>query len=243
MSILPSYENYLDRLFRTSVQGCAKCHGSGASCACRDAYEFEVKKALAHIPRSHSNFTMDILTSPDVQRAKKEVIAYIKEIKRKFEEGIGLFLWSKGTGTGKTSLGVITLIEALRQHYSVYYTTLEECVQLTTEGWYDHNKVVEFEQKMLNVDFLLIDDIGGREIKSSGNSLLINSRFTSLLKQRNDALLPTIITSNFSLNDIREIYGERIYSVMCECVELVNCTGLDYRKEVIGKAQNPGKIK
>jgi len=235
MSIKESDNRYLDRLYRTTVQVCPKCKGSGAACACRDFYEFEVKKAVSHIPRSLSNFTMDSLQSPHVQKAKKAVSLYIKDIKKNYDNGIGLFLWSKGTGTGKTSLGVITLMDALKNKYSVYYTTLEECVQLTTEGWFDKTKVGEFEQKILNVDFLLIDDVGGREVKSSGNALLINSRFTSLLKQRNDALLPTIITSNLSLDLIREVYGERVYSVMCECVELVNCTGLDWRKEVLKK--------
>jgi DNA replication protein DnaC len=228
-------KEYLTELKKILVSNCAICQGSGRDCECQQKFSVEIKKAQAHIPIKYRQFTLEDITVPESKNTKEKVKVYMSDLKAKKKNGEGLFLWSENKGTGKTTLGNIVLMKALYEGYTGYFTDLDECISLTTEGWFDDSKKKEFEHQILETDFLLIDDIGGLEVRTKGNLPLIQTTFTSLFKKRCNRLLPTIMTSNLEPSRLTDGYGERIYSVACEHLQSIECEGTDYRQTELAK--------
>jgi len=226
---------YLQQVKQQIVFGCNVCHGSGVDCPCQELYAMEIRKAQAEIPIKYRNFTLETINSPVARPARDKVEKYIHSLAEKRKTGDGLFLWSESKGTAKTAFGCILLLQALEKGYSTYFTTLGKCVDRTAEGWYDDVKKEEFKQHILETDFLLIDDIGGGEIKTRGNRELTETTFTTLFRDRCNALLPTIMTSNLHPQDLQSDYGERLFSIACEHLSTIECAGPDFRREVIAK--------
>lgn len=241
MSISSRDEMYLHDYYIKHVKACPICKGSGAPCECRRKYKIEVRMALANIPLDHRHLTFNKLSSPYLKKAKEDIKWYMSDLQTRLNDGMGLMLKSEETGTGKTSLGIFVLRQAVIENFSAYFTTLENCIDLTTSGWYDESKRREFEEKILETQFLVIDDLGGREISTKGNVDLKNSRFTTLFKERSDNRLPTIITTNLSMPDIQRRFGGRVHSAILGCLKPVDCTGADFRKQLGDKLRQKGR--
>jgi DNA replication protein DnaC len=232
-------DNYrIQRLKEQIVLSCPKCKGYGTPCSCQEEFKLEVKKVFAHIPLKYRDFTLDMINEPQVLPAKKLVETYINNINDEKLRGGGLYLWGHNKGTAKTAFSCITLIEALKKGYTAYFTDLDECVSAIMDGWFDASKRGDFEKYVIESDFLVIDDIGGMEIKTKGNKEVIATALTSLFKKRANALRPTILTSNLDLNDIDDVFGERLFSIMHEHLTIVECAGMDFRKSTIGPNRN-----
>jgi len=77
--------------------------------------------------------------------------------------------------------------------------------------------------------FLIIDDLGiePSEIKDFGTT---KKPFEELLYYRYDKLLPTIITSNLDVEDIRTRYGERVSDRFNEMFNIYGVNGESFRK-------------
>lgn len=236
MSLTNSDLTYLKRLKQEIVFSCPICLGSGKNCPCQERFSLEIKKAQSRIPIKYRNFNLATITMPDSKNVKSTVTEYINNMALNRKEGNGLFLWGE-TGVAKSSFGCIILIAALERGYTAYFTDLNECVSLTTGSWFDEDKKREFEKHILEADFLVIDDVGGKEVLSKSNGEMIQTTFTSLFKNRCDSLLPTVMTSNLSPTDLNDKYGDRLYSIACEHLQTVKCNGIDFRQEIIAKGK------
>lgn len=85
--------------------------------------------------------------------------------------------------------------------------------------------------KMKNSTILLIDDIGfGGEAEVVNNYGVKAMPVNDILESRYDSMKLTVMTTNLNGEQLKERYGERIFSRMCELCEVVNFTGIDYRK-------------
>jgi len=62
----------------------------------------------------------------------------------------------------------------------------------------------EIRNKSLGVGFLVMDDLATEDIKGKG-------AIGYVLSKRHDMRRPTVITTNLTLEDIRDKYGERVY--------------------------------
>ena len=160
MMLTRSDLDYLQALKREIVGKCATCQGSGVDCTCQEAYTLEIKMAQARIPVKYRSFTLATIASPEVKKAREIVADYITNIKEKREKGTGLFLWSETKGTAKSSFASIILKAAVEKGYSCYFTDLNECLEMITGSWYDDVKKDEMKKRLLESDFVVIDDIG-----------------------------------------------------------------------------------
>lgn len=230
----------INRLKQIIIVNCPKCHGYGTPCPCQEEFAFEVKKIFANIPPKYRNFSMSMINSPQVQKTKQQVQNYVNQLKESREDGQGVYLWSTAKGTAKTAFASIILLEALKKGHTAYFTDLDACIAAIMRGWYDEDREHEFKKKVLHSDFLVIDDIGGMEIKTRGNLDLISTALTTTFRHRANALLPTILTSNLSLNEIDREFGERLQSIMHEHLQIIECQGEDYRRVI---AQLPKRSK
>lgn len=121
-------------------------------------------------------------------------------------------LFTGNTGLGKTFLSNCIAYELLRQGKTVLYQTSP--VMLDTIIDYRFNKANannSIINNLLNVDLLIIDDLGTETINSMKFTELFNIINTRLLNQ-NHKITKTIISTNLSLNNIFSIYEERLGS-------------------------------
>nr|MCR4674244.1 ATP-binding protein [Lachnospiraceae bacterium] len=115
--------------------------------------------------------------------------------------------------------------EILAKGSSVLYVSAPQFMDICEKKMKDRTLTSRNDYELLSkVDLLIIDDLG-TEIKSSVtvSNLLecINSRI-----QQNKS---TIISTNYTLNDLEQAYNERFISRIVENYALLRLTGKDIR--------------
>lgn len=114
------------------------------------------------------------------------------------------------TGVGKTHLIKCMANELINLNHVVYFTTSFSMHQdfiksYSTKDLDEKNNLLD---KYLNTEILFIDDLG-TELRQY--NITINYLY-QVLNERKVKRLPTIITSNLTLDDIKDYYDERISS-------------------------------
>jgi DNA replication protein DnaC len=78
---------------------------------------------------------------------------------------------------------------------------------------------------------LFIDDLGFNGESEVVNDYGVKARpIEDIIEHRYDRQLLTVCTTNLTGGEIRDKYGERIYSRMCETFSMVAVTGQDFRQ-------------
>lgn len=169
-------------------------------------------------------------------KSKEHALAFAKEyatqrLHTAREKGIGIFFHGVN-GAGKTLLGVCILKAAILKGYSAQFASLGTLVQTLTEGWYDDEKRRIYEDRIKNVDFLMIDDLG-KEYKSKTG--LVELAFDNIIRYRSFRNKPIIVTTNTEIDQISNTYGASVVSLLAGKFIPVKVTGWDFRKKVLSK--------
>lgn len=218
------------------VYSCQKCNDTGYQdgkmCSCLKA---EINSRL----RKQSGFgelesfdkvKFDIFENADLM--KKVYVKMREWTNSDFKKKI-VFL-SGGTGTGKTYLLKCMANEIIARgklaRLVTAYKLSQDCLKSHTSR--DEEERDELLRAYLECEVLFIDDLG-TEVNLS--PLTINYIYT-ILNERKMRGLPTVITTNLSLADIRDSYDERIYSrIADENTIKIQFTGKDLRIKDIKK--------
>jgi DNA replication protein DnaC len=142
------------------------------------------------------------------------------------QQGIGLTLWSTEKGTGKTLLGSLMAKGLLARGHDAHFTQFNEMIQDFTSGWRNEDERRWFVQRVRNVEFLVIDDMG-RE--SKGRENITEAMFDIVIRARVSACNPTIITTNYTPDQLLQGYGGNVMSLLSEVNTSIEVPGRDYR--------------
>ncbi len=144
---------------------------------------------------------------PDTQRAEKIKSACVK-YGTQFTTRSKNIIFYGGTGLGKTHLSLAIANAVINRGYSVVYGTAQNILSdLQNENFNRADNLRYYERAVLNCDLLIIDDLG-TEFKSSYTiACLYNIINTRIL-----AKLPTIISTNYSEDELEDKYDQRITS-------------------------------
>ncbi len=148
-------------------------------------------------------------------------------------------------GVGKTSL--IKAVNSLtyQQHYSTKpIIPFEFLGKLWNFHWNDNTTAIDivnadyeddfkdkgsFINRLKNVPILFIDDLGA---ETKTNKYKHHSQaIEDIIQYRSEGKFYTIITTNLSMDEIRERYGERFFSRICELNYYVIEDNVDFRKK------------
>lgn len=127
-------------------------------------------------------------------------------------------------GTGKTFLSSCIAKELLDQGYLVIYRTSDALIQNLKEVKFKDNK--ELLDLLLNCDLLIIDDLGTELTTEFSIVELFNFLNIKLLKNKK-----IIISTNLSIDGLKNKYNERIYSRLIGDFNLHKFFGKDLRIE------------
>ena len=132
---------------------------------------------------------------------------YRQHLEENLNTGKGLILRGPA-GTGKTSLGVCLLKEALeigRGCLMISMPNLLDNMLALSKG--DSVAFMSYEQKLRNIPLLLLDDFGAEYSKSEW----VAAKVESIIIDRYNRMRPIILTTNYSDSWVEGNYSQRIY--------------------------------
>ncbi len=145
-----------------------------------------------------------------------------------FHKSFKNILFYGDTGLGKTFLCNCIAKDLLDKGKTVLYLPSVQLFQLFETARFHREDMEEFSKEMLNtllsVELLIIDDLGTEFINSFTGPELFNVINTRVLNQK-----PTIISTNLSLDEIKQQYSDRIVSRLLGSYEMLQVFGDDIR--------------
>lgn len=134
-------------------------------------------------------------------------------------------LFMGGTGLGKTHLSLAIANVVINKGKSVVYGTAQNILNdLQNENFGRTDNIRYYERAVLNCDLLIIDDLG-TEFK---NNYTVACLF-NIINSRISAKLPTIISTNFTFDELEEKYDQRITSRIAGEYKKLTLVGNDIR--------------
>lgn len=149
-----------------------------------------------------------------------------------FKQKGGNLLLLGRTGCGKTFLSNCVAKALLDQGVSVIYFTSSELFRVFEEQTFKKNAdVADLHDHIFDCDLLIIDDLGTEFQNSFTTARLFQCLNERLLRNKS-----TIISTNLSLEEMRDTYSERITSRVFSNYDVIKLIGNDIRiKKVITK--------
>lgn len=130
-------------------------------------------------------------------------------------------------GTGKSLLSYCTARELLRQGYSVIYFSSTGLFDMLARYSFDakaKESLYSTYDDLYNCDLVIIDDLG-TEVTNS----FVTSQLFACLNERYMRRKSTIISTNLTLEELRDRYSDRIFSRITSYYKLCKMSGPDIR--------------
>lgn len=241
--------NYLDPIYT-----CPKCKDTGyvdniteysmkSQCECFKKKAIELiygDSNLKNITSGENFNTFDLSLYPDTPSEElsgvspreymRKLVNETKNFVRDFDKKHGNFLFYGKAGVGKTFLSNCIASELIKGVHSVIYFTATNLFDslrkdIARNGFYDDSSSDGLgREDIVYCDLLIIDDLG----TEYPNQFTVNKLFNII----NDRLLnnkSTIISTNLSLKELRDIYTERTFSRLVNLYNIRKIVGNDLR--------------
>ena len=138
-------------------------------------------------------------------------------------------LFSGSTGLGKTYLSNAIVSELIKKGYTVLYQTAPVMLDTLISKMFKNDN--SFSENLLNVDLLVIDDLGTETMNSMKFTELYKIINTRLLNQ-NGKITKTIISTNLDLQGLYNTYDERLISRFIGHYDIYRFFGDDIRFKI-----------
>lgn len=194
------------------------------SCIKQKLFDIEYNKTnISNLARDNfSNFNVDLYSnkvnedlyssnlSPqdNIKNIKEIALSFINNFDNINEKNL---LFIGNTGLGKTFLSNCIANELLKKGKTILYQTAPVMLDTIIDYRFNKNDNLNIYQNILDVDLLIIDDLGTEYMNSMKFAELFNVINTRLLNQNNH-ITKTIISTNLNLKDLSQKYDERIFS-------------------------------
>lgn len=174
----------------------------------------------------------ETLRDPKSGKSAREIIRKIAAECRHYTEHFdaegGNFLFYGETGVGKTFLTHCIAKELLETAHSVIYFTAFDLFDLFSSAVFQHHEAEEDLRQMhgaiFDCDLLIIDDLG-TEVTNS----FVSSQLFLCINERLMSGKSTIISTNLSLESLRDLYSERVFSRISSGFKMRRLIGNDIR--------------
>ena len=142
-----------------------------------------------------------------------------------------LYIWG-GCGTGKTFLASLIAKEWIEHVGDAQFTTFQNILEELKSSFDDKQiKASGIMGQYLNCDLLVLDDVGTGYFSDWGVAI-----FYWLINERYNAVKPTVLTSNYSMEELRErlvskdaYSGARIISRLRQMCQILYMGEYDFR--------------
>ena len=193
------------------------------SCLKQKLYDEQYNKAnISNLDTQNFNNFSDLLYSDKVDENKyrtnispRENINLIKDICQRFIDNFDdknqkNLLFTGNTGLGKTFLSSCIANEIIKKGKNILYQTAPVMLDSIIDYRFGKSNSTNILASILNVDLLIIDDLGTECMNNMKFTEMFNIINTRLLNQ--NKITKTIISTNLSLKELYANYDERIVS-------------------------------
>jgi len=174
--------------------------------------------------KNENKYNSNISPKENMKKIKEIALDFIDNFDNPQEKNL---LFTGNTGLGKTYLTNCIANELLKQGKTVLYQTAPVMLDSILDYRFGKNNEFNYTD-LLNVDLLIIDDLGTESSNNMKFSELFNILNTRLLNQNNH-VTKTIISTNLSLNHLFKTYDERIFSRLVGYYDICRFFGEDLR--------------
>jgi DNA replication protein DnaC len=244
---LSKENNYLNPHFDCKLckdTGYIQKDGNLVMCSCLKQRIFDIaynKSNMGNLERENfSNFNIRVFSDkPDKEKYKSEISPRenMQIIKEKVQTFIDNFddteeknlIFTGNTGVGKTFLTNCIANEVLKIGKTVLYQTAPVMFDEINDAKFGReNSRFDLYENILNVDLLIIDDLGTEKITDTKITELFTIINTRLLNQ-NHKITKTIISTNLTIDEIFKTYTTRIGSRLAGNYRFLRFFGEDLR--------------
>lgn len=228
-------EDYLEPVYR-----CPDCQDTGyvtsdqglkTKCHCFRQQEISLLYAQSHIQEliERENFSVlsyEYYQGEDLRRFEAAV-GISRRFIREFGEACRNLFFYGTVGTGKSFLSGCIARELLQRGCSVLYFSAASLFDTLARYTFDgrlKDSLQDFCEDLYGCDLLIVDDLG-TEITNS----FVTSALFSCLNERHLRGRSTLISTNISLEELRDRYSDRIFSRISSGFTLCKLTGPDIR--------------
>lgn len=241
-------KNYMDMQYH-----CGLCKDTGRvdgrKCRCFKQMEIEVLYDQSNIREILERENFDTLSMAYYDREKIDekskmtvydymsvVIEECRTFVDRFGEEKGSILFTGNTGCGKTFLSNCIARELIQKCCSVIYLTATDMFDILSESRFNGRDEEEAKDRaayILECDLLIVDDLGTELINTFTASQLFYC-----INERLNRKKGTIISTNLSLNRMRDEFTERVTSRIMSQYKILPLLGEDLRlvKKGFGKS-------
>lgn len=228
-------DNYLAPIYH-----CPLCQDTGYTvsedgrkqkCSCFRQREISVLYSQSHIrdtvaKENFSTLSTEYYQGEDLRHFKSAVELCLEFVKN-FNQDYRNLLFYGTVGTGKSFLSGCVAKELMDKGCSVIYFSAAGLFDLFARYSFDYREketLRDFCEDVYGCDLLIVDDLG-TEITNN----FIASQLFSCLNERSLRKKSVIISTNLSLEEIRDRYSDRIFSRITSSFDLCKLTGPDIR--------------
>lgn len=224
-----------DKDYLAPVYDCKMCKDTGyignEKCKCfkQQIIDFLYKQSNISDLLEKENFSSlsyEYYEGEDLSRFETAVNAskkFVEDFKFDYQN---LFFYGT-VGTGKSFLSGCIAKELLDSGHSVIYFSAAGLFDLLAKATFEtgnKDKLARLQQDLSQCELLIIDDLG----TEMTNSFVASSLF-SILNERHLASHATIISTNLSLEELRDRYSDRTFSRISSNFKLYKLSGTDIR--------------
>lgn len=205
--------------------------GPKTKCQCFRRQEIELLYNQSNIrdvleKENFSTLSYEYYAGEDLKRFEAAVRLcriFVQNFKQDYRN---LFFYGT-VGTGKSFLSGCAAKELLEIGCSVIYFSASGLFDTLARYSFDSrakDSLLQFHQDLYSCDLVIIDDLG-TEVTNS----FVTSQLFALLNERHLHRKSTIISTNLSLEELRDRYSDRIFSRITSNYSLCKLTGPDIR--------------
>ena len=244
---LSKENNYLNPHFECKLckdTGYVQKDGNVTMCTCLKQRIFDIaynKSNMGNLERENfSNFNIrifsdkadkelyksDLSPKENMQIIREKVKSFIENFDDPEEKNL---IFTGNTGVGKTFLTNCIANEMLKLGKTVLYQTAPVMFDEINDAKFGReNARFDLYENILNVDLLIIDDLGTEKITDSKITELFTIINTRLLNQ-NHKITKTIISTNLNVDELFKTYTTRIGSRLAGNYRFLRFFGDDLR--------------
>lgn len=236
-------DNYLEPIY-----ACPLCQDTGYvtdengrkhKCACFRRREISILYSQSHIQdmvakENFSTLSYEYYQGEDLQRFEAAV-KLSRDFVKNMKEDYRNLLFYGTVGTGKSFLSGCIAKELIDRGCSVIYFSASGLFDRLARYSFDHKEkdtLQDFCEDIYGCDLLIVDDLG-----TELTNTFVASQLFSCLNERGLRQKSTIVSTNLSLEELRDRYSDRIFSRITSSFSLCKLTGPDiriYKKRLSG---------
>ena len=223
------------------VYECSICQDTGyvgnEKCACLRSRMIEIlydqsniKKILekenfnTYTFKYYRNEQIDQYSDETPLSIAKKAVEIARDFIDKFDSSSDNLFISGETGTGKTFLGNCIAKEILDRGHDVIYLSAVKLFDILADNSFGGRSEERIAEDLFSCELLIIDDLGTEYTNSFIQSAFFNCINERLLRKKH-----TIISTNLSMEQIRQNYSERVFSRLAKEYTFIKLFGDDIR--------------